>query len=63
MKEDIHGIAGAHVCSLNTVSERAEDMNLAEFGRAIGHRSRVAMLQALMGAGPCRQVNLPGMPT
>ncbi len=28
---------------------RQEDTSLAEFGRAIGHRSRVAMLQALMG--------------
>ncbi len=49
MKENDCSIAGAIPCHRHAASERAQEMDLAEFGRAIGHKSRVAMLQALMG--------------
>ena len=49
MKENDFSVAGTNVRVLRTDDGREEETGLAEFGRAIGHRSRVAMLQALMG--------------
>ncbi len=50
-KESDCGIPGTIDIHRHTVSEtgQAQETGLAEFGRAIGHKSRVAMLQALMG--------------
>ena len=49
MTEADSRIAGANGHALQTDGNRNEEESLAEFGRAIGHRSRIAILQALMG--------------
>ena len=49
MNESECRIAGTSARHGHPASQRAQDMGLVEFGRAIGHKSRVAMLQALMG--------------